>query len=227
LEELEEEVSAFDLLAIEGGGEDENEEVDENTDVPESVDELKALLAQKNETIAKRNKSLKKAKQAQHRTQGENTTLQDQFEALEAKVNGIGQPDVAAENLAKEEQEWQDRVADDPTKVAEYMEWKNAGMMNNLSAFLGQKFGEIEQSINGIRSETDPEKMEYRSEIAKLKANPQFANLDDDTALTVAKALKSAKVPGRGGIGGKKVTAKPAAKSFELSDEDKQRMGFG
>lgn len=228
LEELgEEEITALSLLVNQGVEDDDtDEDEDDNGELPETIEELKALALEQKEKIAKRNKSLKKAKQAQHRTQEESNTLQAQFEALEAKVNGIGQPNVEAENLAKEEQEWRDRVEDDPTQAIAYMDWKTQKQNQTLASFLGQKFGEFEQSINSLRSDTDPEKLEYRKEIAQLKATPQFAGLDDATALTVAKALKGAKIQGRGGIGGKRVTTTSKPKEYELSDEDKQNMGF-
>jgi hypothetical protein len=226
LEELgEEEITALSLLVNQGvEGDDTDDEDEDSGDIPETVEELKAFALKQKEIIAKRNKSLKKAKQAQHRTQEESNTLQSQFEKLEAKVNGIGQSTVETDNLAKEEQEWRDRVEDDPTKAVEYMDWKTQQQNQNLAAFLGQKFGEFEQSINALRNETDPEKLEYRKEIAQLKATPQFAHLDDATALTVAKALKNAKVPGRGTLGGKRVTGSTKSKEHELSDEDFQKM---
>lgn len=228
LEELgEEEITALSLLVNEGATDDDNiEDEDESGELPETVEELKALALAQKEKIAKRNKSLKKAKQAQHRTQDENNTLQSQFEALEAKVDGIGQPNVEADNLAKEEQEWRDRVEDDPTQAIGYMDWKQSQLQNNLANFLSQKLGQIEQNFNSLKSDTDPEKLEYRKEIAQLKATPEFADLDDATALKVARALKSAKVPGRGGIGGKRVTAQPKAKGEEMTDEIKRAMGF-
>jgi hypothetical protein len=232
LEELgEETVTALSLLVNEGAADDDTvEEEDESGELPATIEGLTALVLEQKEKITKRNKSLKKSKQAQHRTQDENNTLQSQFEALEtrldAKVDGIGKPNVEAESLAKEEQEWQDRVEDDPTQAIGYMNWKNAQRDQNLASFLSQKLGQIEQNFNELKSSTDPEKLEYKSEIAQLKATPQFAHLDDATALTVAKALKATKVPGRGSVGGKRVTAQAKSTAFELTDEDKRKMGF-
>lgn len=227
-EELgEEEVSALSLLVNEGATDDDIvDEDDDSGELPETIEELKALALEQKEKIAKRNKSLKKAKQAQHRTQDENNSLQSQFEALEAKVDGIGQPNVEAENLAKVEQEWQDRVEDDPTQAVGYMNWKLEQQNQRWANFLGQKFGEFNETISALKSDTDPEKLEYRKEIAQLKATPQFADLDDATALKVARALKAAKIPGRGGIGGKRVTAQPSSKDAEMTDEIKRAMGF-
>jgi hypothetical protein len=227
-EELgEEAVTALSLLVNQDVEENDNiEEEDESNEIPETIDELKAFALKQKETIAKRNKSLKKAKQAQHRTQEESNTLQTQYEKLEAKVDGIGKPNVEAENLAKEEQEWRDRVEDDPTQAVAYMDYKAQKQNQNLAAFLGQKFGEFQESIDSLRSDTDPEKLEYRKDIAQLKANPEFAHLDDAQALVVAKALKSAKVPGRGTVSGKRVTGTPKPKTHELSEEDKTKMGW-
>jgi len=223
LEELgEEAVTALSLLVNEGAADDDTiEDEDESGELPATIEGLTALVLEQKEKITKRNKSLKKSKQAQHRTQDENNTLQNQFEALEtrldAKVDGIGKPNVEAESLAKEEQEWQDRVEDDPTQAIGYMNWKNTQRDQNLASFLSQKLGQIEQNFNELKSGTDPEKLEYRSEIAQLRATPEFADLDDATALKVAKALKATKVPGRGGISGKRVTAQAKSTGVELT----------
>jgi predicted nucleic acid-binding Zn-ribbon protein len=228
LEELgEEAVTALSLLVNEGATDnDTDDDEDESGELPTTIEGLTALVEEQKGKITKRNKSLKMAKQAQHRTQDENNTLQSQFEALETKVDGIGKPNVEAESLAKEEQEWQDRVEDDPTQAIGYMNWKNAQRDQNLASFLSQKLGQIEQNFNELKSDTDPEKLEYKSEIAQLKATPQFAHLDDATALLVAKALKATKVPGRGNISGKRVTAQAKSAAFELTDDDKRKMGF-
>lgn len=225
-----EEVDALSLLVNENELESEQEETEEESgELPTTIEGLQALLEQKNATIAKRNKSLKKAKSAQHRTQDENNTLQSQFDTLEAKIDGIGKPNVEAENLAAQEQEWQDRVEEDPTQVMAYMKWKLEQQNNNLSGFLGQKFGEFSESIKVLSDKTNPELLEYKAAIETVRSNPEFAELDDATAFKVAKALTKAKVKApRGGIGGKKVVPlKPKAPEYELSDEDKQRMGWG
>jgi chromosome segregation ATPase len=228
--EVEEEVDALSLLVNENEGEsdtDDNEE--ESGELPTTVEELTALLEQKNATISKRNKSLKKAKSAQHRTQDENNTLQSQFEALEAKIDGIGKPNVEAENLAAQEQEWRDRVEDDPTKAIEYMDWKQKNLEDRLSAFLGQKFGEQSDKMTELSNRTNPELLEYKAAIETVRSNPEFADLDDEMTLKVAKVLSKAKVKTpRGGIGGKKVVPiKAKSPEYELSEEDKQKMGWG
>lgn len=227
--EAEEVVDALSLLVTENEQESDTEDEDEGGELPTTVEGLTALLEQKNATIAKRNKSLKKAKSAQHRTQDENNTLQSQFDTLEAKIDGIGKPNVEAENLAAQEQEWQDRVEDDPTQVMAYMKWKLEQQNNNLSGFLGQKFGEFNESIKVLSDKSNPELLEYKGAIETVRSNPEFADLDDDMALKVAKVLKNAKVKTpRGTVTGKKVVPiKPKTPEYELSEEDKQRMGWG
>jgi DNA repair exonuclease SbcCD ATPase subunit len=228
--EVEETVDALSLLVTENEQEsDTGEDEDEAAELPTTIEGLTALLEQKNATISKRNKSLKKAKSAQHRTQDENNTLQSQFEALEAKIDGIGKPNVEAENLAAQEQEWQDRVDDDPTQVMAYMKWKLEQQNNNLSGFLGQKFGEFNESLSALSDKTNPELLEHKAAIETVRSNPEFADLDDDMLLKVAKVLKKAKVKTpRGGIGGNKIVPlKPKSPAYELSEEDKQRMGWG
>jgi hypothetical protein len=228
--EVEETVDALSLIINENDTEesDTEDEVDSG-EVPTTVEGLTALLEQKNATITKRNQSLKKAKSAQHRTQDENNTLQSQFEALEAKVDGIGQPNVEAENLAAQEQEWQTRVEDDPTQAMAYMQWKLDQQNKNLSAFLGQKFGEQQATMDALNSKTNPERLKYKEAIDQVRSNPEFADLDDEVALKVAKALTKAKVKApRGTVSGKKVVPIKSNKpEYELSDEDKAKMGFG
>jgi predicted nucleic acid-binding Zn-ribbon protein len=225
-----EEVNALSLIINENESNDDKDDEDEQSgELPTTVEGLQALLEQKNATIAKRNKSLKKAKSAQHRTQDENNTLQSQFEKLEAKIDGIGQPNVEAKDLAKEEQDWRDRVEDDPTQAIAYMDWKQKNLEDRLSSFLGEKFGKYEADMNALSSKTDPELLEYKEAIAQVRSLPEFADSDDATALKVAKVLTSAKVKTpRSAIGGKKVV-KAANKpvEYELSEEDKNRMGWG
>jgi hypothetical protein len=229
LEELEaEEVTALDLLVNENEDEraSEEEEDDSGAEMPTTVEGLQALIEKKNEIISKRNKSLKKAKSAQHRTADENATLQSQFEALEARIDGIGKPNVEAEKYDQEDQEWQDRVAEDPTQAIGYMKWQQSNLENRLSSFLGQKFGEFSSQFADLKNSTNPEKLAYQNDIDQLRQNSKFSELDDDAALAVVKALKSSKVPGRGNIGGGKVAKQPKKKGFELSDDDKRAMGF-
>jgi hypothetical protein len=232
LEELEEEVETVDALSLvinENAEESDTEEEVEGGELPTTVEGLQALLEQKNATITKRNQSLKKAKSAQHRTQDENNTLQSQFEALEAKIDGIGKPNVEAENLAAQEQEWHTRVEDDPTQAMAYMTWKLEQQNKNLSAFLGQKFGEQQATMDALSSKTNPERLEHMEAIDKLQSNPEFAALDENAQLAVAKVLKNAKVKTpRGTVAGKKVVPlKPKSPEYELSDDDKAKMGWG
>jgi len=219
---VEEEVDVLSLLATESE-EVENEEDEESVEMPETVEELQALLAKKNETINKRNVSLKKAKAAQHRTQEEKDTFVARLDALEQRGQNP-QPNVEAENLAKEEQEWLDRVEEDPTQITAYMNWKNAKLEGRLATFLDSKFSEFNGSLAELR--VSPEKTKYAKEMAALRTKEGFANLDDDTLITVIKGLEQAKVKKpRGGIGGAKGVS-DASGELKVTDEDIAKMGF-
>jgi phosphopantetheine adenylyltransferase len=218
----EEEVDVLSLLATESEPA-ENEDSEENVDIPDTVEELKALLEEKNETIHKRNVSLRKAKAAQGRTQEEKDAFVTRLDALEQRGT-TAQPNVEAENLAKEEQEWLDRVEDDPTQITAYMNWKNAKFEGRLVSYLDNKFGEFDGSLAELR--VSPEKTKYAKEIAALKSRDGFANLDDDTLITVIKGLEQAKVKQpRGTAKGGKV-ASIAPTEVKVPKAELLKMGF-
>jgi len=229
MEEEVEEVSHIDLLGVQA------EESDEDTDdeieldeVPETIEELKAALLAERTIKSKRNKSLRKAKDAQHRTQKENEDLMKRFDDLEAKVNTVGQPDNGAEKLEREAQEWTDRVTDDPAQAIEYANHKSAQLEDRLATFLTTKFEEFGSQFDKLSSATNPERQEYKAEIQKLKSNPDFADYDDATILKLAKTLKGTQVKRpRGTVAGQRpLQTLDVGKDSTLSSEAASRMGF-
>ena len=201
----------------------ENEDGEENVDIPDTVEELQALLAEKNETIHKRNVSLRKAKAAQGRTQEEKDAFVTRLDALEQRGQNQ-QPNVEAENSAKEEQEWLDRVEEDPTQVTAYMNWKQSEFEGRLASFLDTKFGEFNGSLQELR--VSPEKTKYAKEMAALRTKEGFASLDDDTLITVIKGLEQAKVKQPRGTakGGKVASIAPA--TADVPKSELLKMGF-
>jgi len=206
--------------------ETEDEVVEDETQVPDTVEGLQALLEEKNEIIRKRNKSLKKSKQAQHRTQEEKEAFLTRLEAVEQNNNQ--QPNVEAENLARQEQEWHDGVEDGTLKVADYTDWKNTQTIDRVAAYVNKLQTGFDAQLAALTSATDPEKAKYSEQIAVLKTKRGFADLDDDVLLTIAKGQAGAKAPGgRGTIsGGRGVSTGEPKMSPEEKKEMLQKMGF-
>lgn len=220
-----EEVDVMSLLDIKTEEADEHDdEVSDET--PETLEQALELLAKEREIKTKRNKSLKKSKQANHRMQEEMTARDQRLDELERKLTDRPN-NVEAEKLEQEAQEWQDRVADDPTQAVAYADYKQSKFEDKLANYLGNMNNELKAEIQALRGATDPEKLEHKTEIAKLRQSDQFADLDDDVLLKVAKALKKAKVKQpRGTVGGKKAEARIPTQDYTLSDEDREKMGF-
>ena len=223
--EVEEEVDVMSLLDIQTEeAEEHDEEVSDET--PETLEQALELLAKEREIKTKRNKSLKKSKQATHRMQEELQARDQRLDELERKLTDRPN-NVEAEKHEQEVQEWQDRVADDPSQALAYADWKQSKLEDKLANYLGSTVNELKAEIQALRGDTNPEKLEYKAEIAKLKQSEQFADLDDDVLLKLAKGLKGAKIKKpRGTVGGKKAEALIPAKDYTLSDEDREKMGF-
>jgi len=233
LEEVNEEV--VDVMELVANQSDEDEDIvddddlESDGDLPDDLEGLKALLLKEREIKRKRNKSLKKSKQAGHRIQQENENLQKRLDAIESKLNdSSSQSDnkVEAEEHERQVQEWQDRVADDPTQALGYMDWKQKILQDKLANYVGGMEQRILSQLDAMKSATNPDAIEYKSEIEALRQNPQFADMDDNVLLSVAKAFKGTMVKKpRGTIAGKKPRSmKP--EEFELTDEERMKMGF-
>ena len=211
-----EQVDVLSLMASESQ-EDDEDEVDEDT---EDVDVLK-------ERVSKRNKSLKKSKQAIHRLQEENDALMERLDRLEGQINSNKGQDTAVDpaKLEQEAQEWMDRVADDPVNAIKYADWKQSQLEQGLSNW-AQKFEDkMMQKLNALDSATNPERIKYESEIGILKQRPEFKDMADEQLIPFAKMLKETKVSRpRSPVGGQRAEA--PEKKFELTPEQKAAMGF-
>jgi small-conductance mechanosensitive channel len=225
-----EEVEEVDVISLmtEQVGDDDNEEVEDIADdtIPETVEELQEALKREREIKAKRNKSLKKSKQATHRIHEENEALRLRLDEIDRRI-GQSQAAPEAENLEKEIQEWQDRVGDDPSQAVAYTDWKQSKFEEKVANYLGTQMTELREMISGLQSATNPEVIQYRDKMNALRNRDEFADLDDSVLLALAKGLSTTKIKKpRGGIGGGKVTAPPKPEKVTLSDEERQKMGF-
>jgi len=222
IEETEvEEVNVMSLLT-EQSGEVEDEVTDE---VPDTIEGLKEALENERAIKTKRNKSLKKSKQATHRFQEENDALLKRLDEIEGRL-GTSQPNPEVAKLEQVAQEKRDRAIDNPEEIPEYIDYMQRQSETRIATFLAEKFAGIEQSINGLQQGTDPEVLKYKTQMDSLRETEEFRDLDDVSLLAVTKALsgKTVKKP-RGVIaGGKPFTNKDG--KFEMTDELRISMGF-
>lgn len=219
----EEEVDVLSLLASES--EDEGDEEDDDAgEVPESIEELKKALEREREIKRKRNKSLKVAKQAQHRTQKEYDALLARLEKVEERASSATENNGVAK-LEQQAQEWRDRVEDDPSQAVGYTDWKFEQFEDRMARYLGEKFGSIESMISEWRGQTDPERVKYASQIDALRKSG--LDMDDNTLISIAKVLGSKKVKTpRGSIGGLRDdgAADASSKRGKISDDDMKKI---
>lgn len=227
LEAKEEEVNILSLITNESEVVEDNDEVeDENQEVPASVEELTALVEKQKATITRRNQSLKKAKNAQHRTEDEKSELQKQFDAIDGRLGKIEQP-IGAENteqLAKA-LDWANRVTDDPKEAIGYTDERLKDLEDRMVSFVDKMQKDHDAELAALRGE--PDRIKYKADMDLLRSNnPQFAELDDDTMLIVTKALKTSTIKKpRGSVSGNKPT-RVVTQETGLNDEDRRKMGF-
>jgi len=220
--ETSEDVDVISLLANESTEDDSEESYDT---IPETADELKALLLKEREIKSKRNASLKKSKQATHRVMEENDALLKRLDQIDARIGGQ-QPNQEAEKFEQEAQQRRDRAIDNPDEMPGYIDWKQEQSEARLARFLVDKFDSFEQKISGLRQETDPEMQKYKTQMDTLRSKDGFSELDDATLLNVTKALASAKVKQpRGTVHGQPVRSM-IPEEFVLTDEERAKMGF-
>ena len=211
-----EEIDVISLLATESEEDDDGDEDD-----TEDLDVLK-------ERVSKRNKSLKKSKQAIHRLQDENQALMERLDKLESMVSqkndGQGNA-VDPAKLEQQAQEWMDRVADDPVNAIKYADWKQQQLEQGLSNYLTKFEDKILQKLSALEGATNPERIKYEQQIAILKQNPDFEGMSDEQLIPFAKMLTNTKVTRpRSSVGGKRAV-EPEKKTV-LTDEIKAAMGF-
>ena len=220
----EEEVDVLSLVANQGEGGD-IEEDDDHGDLPDSVEELKALLEKEREVKSKRNKSLKKSKQAIHRTMEENESLRKRLDEIEKRI-GESKAANGAEDIEKKSREWAEKVVDDPSQAIAYADWKQSLLEDKLARFLDDTIKGLRSEIAQLKGASSPDMAKYREKISALReSNDELAELDDATLMKVVKVLDGTKVrTPRGSIGGKRPAG--GGDDFKLTDDIRQAMGF-
>jgi hypothetical protein len=202
--ELEEkELDVIDLLASQGQEDDHDEDIDYSEELPTDPEDLKALILKEREIKSKRNKSLKKSKQANHR-------MQEELEALQRTVEELknsSQPSTGANDKEREEalEAWRESAVDNPAAGIDYTNERIKQLEGNIVGALSSMQEQIEARLSKSISEVDPERIKYRAKVEQLRMNPEFADMDENALLKFAKAMETIRVP-RGGVGGKKAT---------------------
>lgn len=212
-----EETSLIDLITQ---GEVETDEVVEEIDT--DTDDIEVLK----ERISKRNKALRKSKQANHRIQDEKTAMQERLDRLELMISQAQSPD----NGAKEQEEmklleqWKESAKDDPSAAIDYQNLQMQNLQKNLSAM----FADFRSEIDGIKGSTNPERIKLESEISALRADPDFEGFNDDQLMKLAGKFKKTKVP-RPPIGGQRVAvqADPEQELKEFRERYKDHFKNG
>jgi len=187
----------IDLLATQSE-EVDNDEVEIDTD----TDDINVLK----DRIAKRNKTIKKSKQANHRIQEENSALEQRLEELEKMINSPA-PNVEAQNQERQEalEKWRESVADDPGKAVDFANWQANDQMERIVNLFTQQQETFNSEIASLKGEIDPERTKYREQINKLKTNPAYAAIPEEHLLTFVKGAE--RVHRNDSIGGKRVQA--------------------
>lgn len=217
----EEVVDIVDLLAT------QSEEIDEHDDeIDLDTDDVEVLK----ERIAKRNKALKKSKQAIHRLQESESTLLDRMEQLESKFNSSQSTQSTGDDDRKREEAlaaWRESVSDDPSKSIDFAMTQINDSQGKMVDYLATFQDEVMKQIAELKGDMNPEKQKYREKIATLKTNPELADQPDDVLLKMVKALEGANNHPRGPIGGKRATATkdPAKELDELKERYRKQMG--
>ena len=216
--ENEEEVDVISLLATQS-----EEVIDEDDDSEEESTDSGVLK----ERLAKRNKSLKKSKQAVHRIQEENEALQTRLEKLEEKLasNPPSATDTEAKNREQKEalEQWRTEIGDNPEKAVDFSNWQMTNLQDNIVNYIAEMKTAFESEIAELRGATNPDKLKYQEQIDRLKSNPELSGIDDKALMQFIKATSGVKVP-RGGVGGQRATVKP--EEFKMDDEIRRKMGF-
>lgn len=227
LEENEnEDLDLVSLLADQGEADESDNEDDSNGEIPSDPEELKAYALELRDRVSKRNKSLKKAKDAVHRADKEKSEALALYEKLEAKFDSSKQSTQGAADLERQAQEWAEKVELDPTKAIDYADWKQQQLEEKVANYLGSELQTLRAEIASLKGATNPEMLEHKAEVDLLRSNPQFAELPDDALLSLAKGLKKARVrQPRGSVTGQRAAAEKG-KPFKLTPEQREAMGF-
>lgn len=212
-EVVEQEQDIIDLLASQSQ-EIDNDDVDGlPDDLPSDPDELKAVVKEYQERVAKRNKTIKMRTDATHR-------MQEELEALKVQLAEVKGSTTNASNVEAQKQEynetlekWRNSVEEDPTKAIEFTNWQMTEMQNKVADYIGTLQNKFESQLAEIKGEMNPERQKYRDKIAQARNIPEFADMDDDTILKIIQA--NSRVAPRGTVGGKRVEQKPTAERLK------------
>lgn len=224
--EEQEEVDVLSILAEQGQVADTEDDEDQG-EIPDDAEALKAMLLKERELKSKRNRSLKKSKQAIHRTMEENEALRKRLEEIERKVESRRSED-SGRDSEQAAREWAEKVADDPSQAIAYADWKQSQLEDKLAKYLGGVVEELRNEIGGLKGAVNPDMAKYRDKIAAIReSNEELADLDDAVLLKVAKVLDGTKVRNpRGAIGGRRPPRETGGGDFKLSDDERKAMGF-
>ena len=227
IEAIEEETDVMSLLANQGGDVD-TEDVDEEDQggkAPATIEEYQALLERKDEIIGKRNKSIKKAKDAQHRTQDERDAALAKL-SDNAKSSDSNRSDSEAERLEQRNQDRKDRFEENPLSVFDEMDERNG----QIARFVQNELATLRGELTELKSATNPERMKLADQVSTLRRLPELENVGDDALYSMAKALVGARVKApRGTVSGKRI--KQEKKSTPdygglTRDELRKKQGF-
>lgn len=224
----EEEVNIIDLIADQGDLTDnEDDKQEEELPMPDDIEGLKALILKEREIKSKRNHSLKLSKDANARIVSEMAEMQKRMDDFDKRESPPDNRAEEAERLAQVEQEWLDRVTDDPSKAVDYANYKTELLEDKLAKYVSALENKYESKLAEIKGAYDPDKLQYKAELLKLKSDPNFEGLDDDTLLRIVKSLSNAKVKSpRGTVGGGRGLQKLDPSKFEMDDDIRKKMGF-
>jgi len=221
-----EEQDIIDILTEQG--QEADNELDEDyvatNELPETVEGLTELLLKEREIKSKRNISLRKSKDANHRMQEEITALTAKVE--ESLKNPNQAPDVVAQRRLQDEEDEKTRnsVNDDPGLMVDLMNNKVGSMQDNVVNVLTSMKASFDEQIAELKGEVSPEKIKYRDKVNALKANPGFAGIDDSALFALVQAVDGKKAP-RGPIGGRRanITADPDKALAELRERARKQ----
>jgi chromosome segregation ATPase len=208
-EEVAEEQDIVDLLAAQGGEVEDEVVVDEfPTELPDDLDGLKAMLIERDEKIGKRNKTIKKRTEATHRMQDEIQSLQQQIADMKNQTTNASTMEAQKQEYSETLEKWRNSVEEDPSKAVDFVTWQNSETQDKIVNYLADMQTKFDARLAEIEGGMNPERMQNREKINKLKQNPRFANFNDDQLLAVIQATSDIKP--RGTVTGKPVVAKPS-----------------
>ena len=225
-EEVEE--TLVDLLTKQGEEGDEEETVVPEGELPEDFDGMKALLLQERGIKTKRNRSLKKSKDANHRIQGELEAALTRIEKLETS-GAAQQPNLEAGNrdrYEKDLEKWRKSVEDEPGKAVDFANWQAQTLQTNMTKAMTDMKAEIVAQLAEIKGNSNPDHQTYKAEMELVASLPEYEGASKSEILRAAKLLKGTKVKSPRGTASGKTVAKATSKKSTVTAADKRKMGF-